>query len=901
MAATGRDEQRTRADRRWQPYARLGQARGAGAAGDGLGLKLKVHAHDASQSESDASRSDSTHSPAHPAHPRPPHTRSLHPPPHTSAPAPLSNAMNQITVYTNSYEIVRLPTTIYYHYDEINPEGLIKRRNYEVIDQLQLANADIFNPRAVYDGRKNLFCIRDIPPGRFTVSLGRVKPKSFEIKIKRSPDDPSDNSMALNLLQLIVRQAPNMRHNFPADARSFYIAHNSKMIGNGLSAWRGYFQSVRPVLGKLIINVDVSHAAVYTPGRLIDTMTAFLGARDIRQLVMHRTNDEKYGRLRRFLKGVVIKVTLTDARPRRISDIVLQAGLQEFDKGNERCTVVQHFESKYNCRVRYPEIVGIRTGSSAIIPAEFCDVVPGQVFRKKMSPAVQNEFLRFSTQKPNERLRDIQNAVGGQGQLFDYGTSDFVRASGMAISTQAISIPGLVLAPPTIRYGNGDMTIAHKAGSWNVVGKRFVQPSSLRFWGVAVFDNEKSNEVWKFVAKLIGNLEKAGLRIVNREPPIVIGNPLDPARTLEDCAKRCLNPQYAAQGQTRLYPQLILVVLPANGEGCRRMVKHWGDIQRQVSTQCVRTPKWHNASDQYCNNVALKINSRLGGTNSLLVTRAAEFLKTCMVVGADVGHPGPGMASRPSVTGLVASVDPDITKMTSYANIQRPRQEIIEDLEAMMISALSDYQEYHKADPRPPKTVVFYRDGVSEGEFAQVAAREIPLIKSAFDKCHIPKALTPKLLFIVVGKRHHVRFFPQAQQDADRSGNCPAGLLIDKNITNPNYPDFYLQAHAGLLGTSRPAHYIVLANEAKLDASNVQELTYHLCHSYASATRSVSIPAPVYYADRICARMEFHCAEGTAGLSDTASNVTGQGDEFNLEYWKAAFKQSGLNKRMYFI
>ena len=39
-------------------------------------------------------------------------------------------------------------------------------------------------------------------------------------------------------------------------------------------------------------------------------------------------------------------------------------------------------------------------------------------------------------------------------------------------------------------------------------------------------------------------------------------------------------------------------------------------------------------------------------------------------------------------------------------------------------------------------------------------------------------------------------------RDADRSGNCPAGLLVDEEITNPNYEDFYLQSHAGLLGSA---------------------------------------------------------------------------------------------------
>lgn len=64
---------------------------------------------------------------------------------------------------------------------------------------------------------------------------------------------------------------------------------------------------------------------------------------------------------------------------------------------------------------------------------------------------------------------------------------------------------------------------------------------------------------------------------------------------------------------------------------------------------------------------------------------------------------------------------------------------------------------------------------------------------------------------VIVGKRHHVRFFPTGP--ADKSGNCPAGLVVDSDVVNPVEFDFYLQSHAGLLGTSRPSHYNVLYDE----------------------------------------------------------------------------------------
>ena len=56
---------------------------------------------------------------------------------------------------------------------------------------------------------------------------------------------------------------------------------------------------------------------------------------------------------------------------------------------------------------------------------------------------------------------------------------------------------------------------------------------------------------------------------------------------------------------------------------------------------------------------------------------------------------------------------------------------------------------------------------------------------------------------------HFFRFFPQNERDGDKSGNCPAGTVVDREVAHPTEFDFYLQSHGGLLGTSRPAHYSV--------------------------------------------------------------------------------------------
>ena len=50
----------------------------------------------------------------------------------------------------------------------------------------------------------------------------------------------------------------------------------------------------------------------------------------------------------------------------------------------------------------------------------------------------------------------------------------------------------------------------------------------------------------------------------------------------------------------------------------------------------------------------------------------------------DVGHPSPGVATRPSVTSLVASVNWDCTQYVAFCGVQQPREEMIQNLEEML-------------------------------------------------------------------------------------------------------------------------------------------------------------------------------------------------------------------------
>lgn len=42
------------------------------------------------------------------------------------------------------------------------------------------------------------------------------------------------------------------------------------------------------------------------------------------------------------------------------------------------------------------------------------------------------------------------------------------------------------------------------------------------------------------------------------------------------------------------------------------------------------------------------------------------------------------------------------------------------------------------------------------------------------------------------------RFFPQSREDADRSGNCKAGTVVDRDVAHPTEFDFIYKAMAVL-------------------------------------------------------------------------------------------------------
>ena len=89
-------------------------------------------------------------------------------------------------------------------------------------------------------------------------------------------------------------------------------------------------------------------------------------------------------------------------------------------------------------------------------------------------------------------------------------------------------------------------------------------------------------------------------------------------------------------------------------------------------------------------------------------------------------------------------------------------------------------------------------------------------------------------------------------------------VLVKTLETGESWPLWSVSASHPLTcfqGTSRPSHYHVLWDDNRFSSDELQILTYQLCHTYVRCTRSVSIPAPAYYAHLVAFRARYHLVD----------------------------------------
>jgi len=721
----------------------------------------------------------------------------------------------------------------------------------------------------------------------------------WQIKAYLSGTSAWDNSIleGMNFLDHVLRQHPSQ--NLVSIKRNFYHPNEPKRpLDTVVEVAIGAYASIRmnmpgPASIGLGINVDVANTAMWAPKTLPLLIRCYLDMVEKQKipadhllgppLAPIRGSQNKwvksplFNTLKRFYRLRFVTPHQKPAdRQRRTHTFKELAFKQEygsqgmtartykFDYQGKTVTLEEYYWRRYQIRLQCANLPLVATNKKdTYFPMELCQILPNQRYNYKLTADQTSSMIKIAVTRPQERKAKIMD----KHKMLDWAQDPYLRAYGIGMESNFSKAPARVLKPPTIQFGGGKAVSPGTSGRWNIQNIKFYNPSvrPLRYWGfVWVEGNLNRTDVERFAQDFIKIYKSHGGVVLNDKPRIWDeGRSQNPAESIDRCQRQLLQDSGGPENP----PDLIFVIFNFRNSNGYQRVKKTTDCRYGILTQCLQANHVRKSSAQYHSNVAMKVNAKMGGSTNRLPNKNADsnpfFTKPTMIIGADVSHGTPGILGSPSVASLVASVDNNASRYAAAAETNGWNEEIILEKNIRdFIHRLMPCWVKHHPNGVLPEHVIYFRDGVSEGQFAQVLARETHIMKQVL-KARIPNL---RMTTIVATKRHHIRMFPFRGPGGDRNGNPLPGTLLEKEVTHPFHWDFYLCSHVAIQGTARPVHYHVLEDEIEWAPNDLQQMIYEQCYTYARATTPVSIHPAIYYA---------HLAGNRARVHENVSTTEG--------------------------
>ncbi|KAF1350777.1 Piwi domain-containing protein [Delphinella strobiligena] len=538
--------------------------------------------------------------------------------------------------------------------------------------------------------------------------------------------------------------------------------------------------------------------------------------------------------LQSMLKGVRVRVIYdrqkhdpnrdpnTEELHRKVINGIGSRPGRKFISATSSQTVAAYFTSLgYSIKDPKLECIDVGTRDQQIwIPPELLEIVDRrQQFHAPLSSQHTAKMIGTALRGPAENAQLIvKEALGNNLMGIKPRDLTVMNPLGISINEHMLQLPYTNSDIPRIEYGaNGNNTFPEEpqAASWNLRDYHFYRSAG----GPNKADGIQISRAMEHAFEAVG-------MNVSFDDSIAGECGYSEGNNYEHLLDEELSEWYGigtTPYQTPKFLGPLLIVLNSQDKAVYAAIKRWADCHVGIQTVCA---VYHNIVNkgglQYFANLALKFNPKLGGINHrILVPKKQDdppksgprksdprksdprefafhaIKDTTIVMGADVVHPPTGgMPGCPSVAALVASEDSTFFSFPGSMRLNPAREEIIANLEDMVLERLRKYCDFNKG--KLPSNILFYRDGVSEGQYYAVNKDEVLKIRAAWDKAReyvletYPRVETKdraRIHFIVVQKRHHVRFYAGHEDQCtnpDRpDGNVKPGLLVN---TRPKMP-----------------------------------------------------------------------------------------------------------------
>lgn len=150
-----------------------------------------------------------------------------------------------------------------------------------------------------------------------------------------------------------------------------------------------------------------------------------------------------------------------------------------------------------------------------------------------------------------------------------------------------------------------------------------------------------------------------------------------------------------------------------------------------------------------------------------------------MTIGFDVTHDTTDRSK--SYGAFVASMDlKSSVKFFSAVSPHKDGEEMSGNITTHLQKAMYEYREEHQT---LPERVLFYRDGVGDGQIEYIYTIEVKQMESKLKEIYAQAGNNdvPKFCFVIVNKRINTRIF----LNNGRVDNPKSGTVVDTTITLP--------------------------------------------------------------------------------------------------------------------
>ncbi|RKF63291.1 Protein argonaute [Erysiphe neolycopersici] len=831
----------------------------------------------------------------------------------------------EIIIRVNQFKVMQWPQKDIYQYDVNIGNGAEKRGKLKAIWQSKTLQTSLRQAckgsPILWDGNKIAWSSEVLPELRLTVDLDNEKgrpprpgklPDTCYVVIRRvksirmavirgylQKQIPFDNTIleAISFLDHAMRQGPSEK--YKQIKRSFYSQGNaSRKLDDLIYAMKGVYTSIRlcnpassigaPGTG-LAVNVDAANGTFWTSQDLHQAARNLCKERN-RQLqwnifrdLIQPIRDPKDGKWKKsedwknlqkmarlqftvkhrgknddhkiyYIKGFTFSSEQGGAHSK--NTYFSLKNRKTDPPTEEKISVYDYFKKTYNINIQFWDFPLVITTRDGMFPMELCIIAPGQRYNFKLSPDQTSEMIKFAVTRPKERIDSIQHGIN----MLRWDQDQYLKHFGIKIDPNLTQTQARLLPAPEVSFFGGAKISPGTAGRWDLRGKKFYlpNPEPLKSWGVCILGGCCPEPTARnFINRLVQIYSDHGGRIENRNPPIYVQSRAEPL------PEAVANARNIVGNLSKMSPQIMLYIIKTRDSFNYDRLKKNNEIRFAIVSQCMNVAHVMKAQPQYCSNVAMKLNAKLGGTTSkaIILGKKEMFSRPTLVIGADVSHPSPG-SPQASMAAITVSLDADACRFAAAAQTNGRRVEMIEKntIKTQMMPLVNQWVK-NVGKGKLPMHIYYFRDGVSEGEYSHVLSKEVQAMKDLFIKWTVT----------ICTKRHHLRFFPKDRdsQAGDRNNNSLPGTLVERDITHPFENDFYLCSHAAIQGTARPVHYHVILDEANCPPNEFHKLIYSMSYQYMRSTTPVSIIPAVYYAHLASARARAHedvfASEGPRG------------------------------------